>query len=176
MIFSDTYLIFGGTGSLGTTLVKKLLALGHKVFVFSRDEAKHHKLKMSYPDVKCIMGDIRDFDAVERAINKVNPDVIINAAAIKQVPISEEFPFEAVQTNVLGSQNLVKALDHFWKKKVKVMSISTDKACKPVNAYGMTKALQERIHLSGQYTTGHTHNCVRYGNVLESTRICYPSI
>jgi FlaA1/EpsC-like NDP-sugar epimerase len=176
-------LIFGGTGSLGTALVKRLLQESwcDKIWVFSRDEAKHHKLKLKFPqirdgsdEVNCYLGDIRDYNAVEAAIRKINPTIIINAAALKQVPICEDYPFEAVQTNILGTQNLIKALASYDKHQIKVLSISTDKAAKPVNSYGMTKALQERIHLRAQDSSIHIYNAVRYGNVLESTGSVIP--
>jgi len=166
------YLIFGGTGSLGTTLTSRLN--GNFITVFSRDEAKHHKLRLNFPDVKSIIGDIRDYDSVLRAIRKTQPDIIVNAAAMKQVPACEEYPYESVLTNIIGTQNLIKALEETSQNtmnKRKVLSISTDKVCKPVNSYGMTKALQERIHLRGE---SDIFNCVRYGNVLESTGSVLP--
>lgn len=172
------YLIFGGTGSLGKTLIERLLQMKKTVYVFSRDEAKHHRIKLQHPEVKTIIGDVRDYSAVLKAINDVSPKVIINAAAMKQVPICEEYPFEAVLTNTVGTQNIVKAVEEHCRgwhyAPVRVLSISTDKACKPVNSYGMTKALQERIHLRGNKPESHIHNCVRYGNVLESTGSVIP--
>jgi len=173
MKLSDkTVLIFGGTGSLGQTLVKRLKHIVAEVYVFSRDEAKHHYIKLEHPEVHNILGDIRDYDAVVSAIQACSPHIIINAAALKQVPICEFYPFEAVRTNTIGSRNLVKAVENCCPDGgVKVLSISTDKACKPVNVYGMTKALQERIHLNGK---NGVYNCVRYGNVLESTGSVIP--
>lgn len=176
----EQYLIFGGTGSLGTTLVRRLLEQKKNVAVFSRDEAKHHKLQQQYPSVWSLLGDIRDYDAVVRAIHHTKPTHIINAAALKQVPICEEHPYEAVMTNIVGSQNLVRAVEELYPlpseygigPMLKVLSISTDKACKPVNSYGMTKALQERIHLNSNACA--VFNCVRYGNVLESTGSVIP--
>lgn len=170
----NVYLIFGGTGSLGTTLVDRLLSESKEVWVFSRDEAKHHKLKIKFPKVNIIMGDIRDYQSVFNAIRRVKPDIVINAAAIKQVPAAEDFIWEAVQTNINGAFNLANALESFTEKRIKALSISTDKVAKPVNSYGMTKALQERIHLRAQDNTIHIHNCVRYGNVLESTGSVIP--
>jgi FlaA1/EpsC-like NDP-sugar epimerase len=168
------YLIFGGTGSLGSTLTFRLLSAKHEVWVFSRDEAKHHKLKLQFPAVNSIIGDIRNYDSVFNAINRLNPDIVINAAAIKQVPAAEDFIWEACQTNIEGAFNVCKALENYTRKQIKALSISTDKVAKPVNSYGMTKALQERIHLRAQDHTMHIHNCVRYGNVLESTGSVIP--
>lgn len=169
------YLILGGTGSLGKTLVKRLLGQYNEVHVLARGEEKHHKLKLQFPQVNCIIGDVRDYDAIEKAIFCIEPDIIINCAAMKQVPLAEDWPTEAVQTNINGAINLVKAVNKFTKKSIRVLSISTDKVVKPVNSYGMTKALQERIHIRGQDSTKkHTFNCVRYGNVLESTGSVIP--
>lgn len=172
------YLIFGGTGSLGKTLIERLLKQKKVVVVFSRDEAKHHNLKLKFPEVKCIIGDVRDYDSVFQAIRSVSPKYIINAAAMKQVPICEEYPYEAVLTNTVGTHNIVKAVYAYYygwhHLPTHIVSISTDKACKPVNSYGMTKALQERIHLKGNISNHMVHNCVRYGNVLESTGSVIP--
>lgn len=168
------YLIFGGTGSLGTVLTKRILQKGDNVSVFARGEERHRKLKSKYPDVQCILGDIRDYDAVWRAIKKNRPDRIIQASALKQVPICEEYPEEAVLTNINGALNLNKALMNYDRQQIQALSISTDKAAMPVNSYGMSKALQERIHLNGQKETKHIHNAVRYGNVLESTGSVIP--
>ena len=161
-------LIFGGTGSLGKTLIKRLLEFEIiSVATFSRDEAKKVIINQMFPKVETFIGDVRDYDSVERAIFLYRPNVIINAAALKNVPEGEEFPFEFVKTNVLGTQNVVRACEKFdtnlWHNRV--LSISTDKAAKPINAYGMSKALQEKIHLNGR---GSLFNVVRYGNVLES--------
>lgn len=178
IIDPQPYLIFGGTGSLGKTLIERLLKEKKTVVVFSRDEAKHHKIKLEYPGVRCIVGDVRDYDSVLDAIRKVNPKYIINAAAMKQVPICEEYPYESVMTNTIGTHNICKAVYQYYcgvhPHPIYVLSISTDKACKPVNSYGMTKALQERIHLRGNIPNVVIHNCVRYGNVLESTGSVIP--
>jgi len=182
---SKKYLIFGGTGSLGTTLTRRLLLQGHTVAVFSRDEAKnfyHKRLFAKHQKhIQYFIGDVRNYNTVLGAIVRFQPDAIIAAAAMKQVPLCEEFPEEAVQTNVIGTQNVAQAAAEFARTAsgagvelpVRVLSISTDKAVKPVNAYGCTKALQERIHL--RYNrNGVLANCVRYGNVLESTGSVLP--
>lgn len=175
----DTYLIFGGTGSLGRTLVERLLKENKDVVVFSRDEAKHHRLKLLHPRVKCIVGDVRDFDSVLHAIRTTFPKYIINASAMKQVPLCEEYPYECVLTNTIGTHNICKAVyqyhcDPHPRYPIYVLSVSTDKACKPVSSYGMTKALQERIHLRFNVPNSVVHNCVRYGNVIESTGSVIP--
>lgn len=172
------YLIFGGTGSLGKTLVSRLLAEKCDVVVFSRDEAKHYALRLEYPTVETIIGDIRDYESVVRAIRRAQPTHVINAAAMKQIPLSEQHPYEAVQTNVIGVHNVVHAVADYARsaKKVplKVVMISTDKACKPVGSYGMSKALGERISLNANEPGFVVHTAVRYGNVLESTGSVIP--
>lgn len=183
LIKKNVYLIFGGTGSLGKTLCKRIV--DGDIYVFSRDEAKHHRLLLEFPHVHSIIGDVRNYETVLKAIRDVKPTVIINASAMKHVPICEDFPLEAIKTNVLGTANIVKAVEDLYpipeptgeyfmytNIRLKVLSISTDKACKPVNSYGMTKALQERIHLQGKADA--IFNCVRYGNVLESTGSVIP--
>lgn len=160
-------LIFGGTGSLGKTLLSHFIS-DYEVFVFSRDEAKHVIIKQLYPKVKSLIGDVRDRDAVFGAISRVRPDIIINAAALKNVPEVEEVPMEGIKTSLMGNENITLAARSLGLQ-CKILMISTDKACKPVNSYGMAKALQERLHIrSNSYVDGLICNVVRYGNVLES--------
>jgi len=180
-------LITGGTGSLGQALTRRLLSgeMGKpaRVIIFSRDEAKQHTMRLSYLQrtiatdeviynsyreiLTFLIGDIRDFTSVQRAVRDV--DVVFNAAALKQVPTCEYFPFEAVQTNIVGAQNLVRAVSEEGACVQFVVGISTDKACKPVNVMGMTKALQERIFVNANQGQGDTDFvCVRYGNVIAS--------
>lgn len=180
-------LITGGTGSLGKTLVKRLLSgeMGwpQKIIVFSRDEAKqyfmrleHQRLRAAtdeliYRDFEKILefriGDVRDFGSVASVLRSA--DVVINAAAMKQVPTCEYFPFEAVRTNIQGAENIVRSIEEHTLKVETVVGVSTDKACKPVNAMGMTKALQERVFIQGNMRCpGTRFVAVRYGNVLAS--------
>ena len=168
MYFQDKkILVTGGTGSLGKTLVRRLLAgdLGtpKKVIVVSRDEAKQHNMRLEYlhktvttdeviyNNFKQILefriGDVRDFHDVCTVLKNV--DIVINAAALKQVPTCEYFPGQAVQTNCIGAQNIVNAIIEHQFPVETVLGVSTDKACKPVNVMGMTKAIQERIFISG---------------------------
>jgi UDP-glucose 4-epimerase len=173
----EKYLFFGGTGALGKVLVRRLLHEGKKVAVFSRDEAKHHAMRIAHGEVETIIGDVRDYRAVLDAVYKTKPTHIINAAAMKQIPLCEDFPYETVQTNVVGTQNVTRAAQHYAREKdapVRALYISTDKACKPVNSYGMTKALAERIHLIFNEPPKLVCTCVRYGNVLESTGSVIP--
>lgn len=180
-------LVTGGTGSLGKVLVRRLLAgeLGRpeKIIVFSRDEAKQHYMRMEYQhkaattddiiwkDYEQILefriGDIRDFHSVCAALQEA--DIVFNAAAMKQVPTCEYAPWQAVHTNIIGAQNIVWAIREHHLPVQTVVGISTDKACKPVNVMGMTKAIQERIFIQANLHYPDTRFiCVRYGNVLAS--------
>ena len=188
MILQDKrVLITGGTGSLGHVLVQRILAgeLGEprQIVIFSRDEAKQHQMRLDflrrtaatdeviYHNSQRLLsfqiGDVRDFHSLSAALARA--DVVFNAAALKQVPTCEYFPYEAVQTNVTGPENLVRAIREHRLPIETVIGISTDKACKPVNVMGMTKALQERILIHANLDCPDTRFvCVRYGNVLAS--------
>jgi FlaA1/EpsC-like NDP-sugar epimerase len=180
-------LITGGTGSLGKTLVRRLLKgeFGDpdKIIVFSRDEAKQHFMRVDYHHLKAAtdeiiyrnfeqklefrIGDVRDFHSVASVLREV--DIVFMAAALKQVPTCEYFPFQAVSTNIKGAENIVRAIQEHNLPIETVVGISTDKACMPVNVMGMTKALQERIIIQGNMRCpGTRFVCVRYGNVLAS--------
>jgi FlaA1/EpsC-like NDP-sugar epimerase len=180
-------LVTGGTGSMGKILVRRLLSgemgLPANVIVLSRDEAKQHDMRVSYMNrivgmddavydnfkkrLQFWIGDVRDYRTVCNVLQGV--DVVINAAAMKQVPTCEYFPYEAVQTNCLGAFNIVQAINQQGFPVECVVGISTDKAAKPVNVMGMTKAIQERIFTSANILNKKTRFvCVRYGNVLAS--------
>jgi len=180
-------LVTGGTGSLGKTLVRRLLSgemgLPDRITVFSRDEAKQHFMRLEfqhrsvatddviYHKAEDILdfriGDVRDRGAVTAALKGI--EVVFHAAALKQVPSCEYFPFEAVQTNIYGAQNVVTAIKENGLPVTDVVGISTDKACKPINVMGMTKALQERVFVEANREYPDTRFlCVRYGNVIAS--------
>lgn len=182
-----TILITGGTGSLGKTLTRRILGneMGKpkKVIIFSRDEAKQHEMRLAYKNrsvatdeviydnfeelVEFRIGDVRDYHSLASAVK--NADIVFNTAALKQVPSCEYFPFEAVQTNIAGPENLIRVIRENELPVETVVGISTDKACKPVNVMGMTKAIQERVFISANLTCPNTRFiCVRYGNVLAS--------
>ena len=172
IIDGKNILITGGTGSFGRQLVQEISNVSpKKIIVFSRDEDKQYLMKQELADEKIakklsfVIGDIRDYERFFSVSKDV--DIIFHAAALKQVPSVELHPYEAVKTNILGTYNVVRAA---VARKVKnVISISTDKAVKPVNAMGMTKALQEKIMLSEDLQKDTTKfSCVRYGNVLGS--------
>lgn len=176
----NNILIFGGTGALGSVLTRRILEgytnegrSGEVLTVFSRDEAKHYKLRNELGPLSNMMrnhvGDIRDFSAVLDVIRAYEPRLIINCSALKQVPLCEQFIEEAVKTNVLGMLNVARAINTV-RRDMGLITISTDKMCKPINAYGHTKALQEKITL----TEVANSSVVRYGNVLESTGSVIP--
>jgi UDP-glucose 4-epimerase len=163
-------LVTGGTGSFGHTVTKKLLSRGvDEIRVLSRDEAKQDLMRseIADPRVRFYVGDIRDFESVERATRDV--DYVFHAAALKQVPSCEFFPMEAVKTNILGSENVVRAADRAGVRAV--VCLSTDKAVYPVNAMGMSKAMMEKVAQSyglNNPLAETTVSCVRYGNVMYS--------
>lgn len=163
-------LVTGGTGSFGHTVAKKLLDRDvAEIRIFSRDEAKQDLMRHEINDdrVRFYVGDVRDFGSIDRASRDV--DYVFHAAALKQVPSCEFFPMEAMRTNVVGSDNVVRAADHNGVKSV--VCLSTDKAVYPVNAMGMSKALMEKVAQSyglNNPNTETTVSCVRYGNVMYS--------
>jgi len=188
MVFKDkVVLITGGTGSLGKVLTRRLLSgkngTPERIIVFSRDEAKQHFMRLEYQQktnsteeviyknfqqkLQFQIGDVRDLNCVKNALRGV--DIVINGAALKQVPSCEYFPIEATMTNILGAENIVRAISQGNLPIETVVGVSTDKACKPVNVMGMTKALQERIFIAANISVPKTRFiCVRYGNVLAS--------
>ena len=163
-------LVTGGTGSFGHTVARKLLERDvAEIRIFSRDEAKQDLMRHEVRDgrLRFYVGDVRDYDSVERATRDV--DFVFHAAALKQVPSCEFFPMEAVRTNVHGSENVVRAADRNGVSSV--VALSTDKAVYPVNAMGMSKALMEKVaqsHGLNNPNTATTVSCVRYGNVMYS--------
>ncbi len=184
---NKTVVITGGTGSLGKVLTRRLLSgsegTPEKIIIFSRDEAKQHFMRVEYQQKKKAtdeviyrnfhqllefrIGDVRDFHSVCSVLQ--NADIVINAAALKQVPSCEYFPYQAVMTNIAGAENIVRVIRENDVPVETVVGVSTDKACKPVNVMGMTKSIQERVFISANITVPKTRFiCVRYGNVLAS--------
>jgi len=180
-------LVTGGTGSLGQVLTKRLLSgedgLPESVTVFSRDEAKQHYMRLDFMEkstatdevifensqrrLRFMIGDVRDYHSVANALRDI--DIVFSAAALKQVPSCEYAPWEAVRTNIQGSENIVRAISELKMPIETVVGISTDKACKPVNVMGMTKAIQERVYIQGNLRAPQTRFiAARYGNVLAS--------
>lgn len=166
-----TILVTGGTGSFGKTVVRSLLAEeSGEIRVFSRDEEKQDMLReeLRDPRVRFYIGDVRDRDGVQRAMHGV--DAVFHAAALKQVPSCEFFPIEAVRTNVLGSENVLRAA--IAERVATVVCLSTDKAVMPINAMGMSKAMMEKVAQAHAREIGVDAPtriaCVRYGNVMYS--------
>jgi UDP-glucose 4-epimerase len=180
-------LVTGGTGSLGKVLVRRLLGgergRPSKVIILSRDEAKQHEMRLAYQHrlvgtdeliyhnfdqiLEFRIGDVRSYADVASAVR--DAEIVINAAALKQVPTCEYFPEQAVLTNCTGAANVVRAISELRLPVEAVVGISTDKACKPVNVMGMSKAVAERIFTAANVLNARTRFvCVRYGNVLAS--------
>ncbi len=165
-------LVTGGTGSFGKKFIDIMLKEYHpaKLIVFSRDELKQHEMRVSgfdHDSLRYFIGDVRDVERLRRAMHGV--DIVVHAAALKQVPACEYNPSEAIKTNILGSSNVVEAALDMGVKKV--LALSTDKAVNPVNLYGATKLAAEKLFVqSNAYAAGTAtrFSCVRYGNVVGS--------
>ena len=187
MLTNKRVVVTGGTGSLGKVLVWRLLTgelgIPSKIIVFSRDEAKQNEMRLEHQRLAAAtdeviyhnfeqllqfqIGDVRNDHSINAVLR--DAEVVFNAAALKQVPTCEYFPFEAVQTNIEGAENIVRAIREQHLSIETVVGVSTDKACKPVNVMGMTKAIQERILVRANLDCPDTRFiCVRYGNVLAS--------
>jgi len=164
-------LVTGGTGSIGSEIVRKVLDYKPKTIrVLSNDENGLFNLGQElqgHPDVRFLLGDVKDKERLQRAAE--NTGFVFHAGALKHVPLCEYSPFEAVKTNVLGTQNLIEVA--MEEKVEKLITISTDKAVNPVNVMGATKMLAERLTISANYYKGlkkTIFSCVRFGNVLDS--------
>jgi UDP-N-acetylglucosamine 4,6-dehydratase len=168
-------LVTGGTGSFGRKFSEIMLREYHpkKLIIFSRDELKQHEMRLIYNDlepdssIRYFIGDVRDKDRLQRAMKGV--DIVVHAAALKQVPACEYNPFEAIQTNIIGAKNVIdSAIDCRVQKAIMV---STDKAVNPINLYGATKLCAEKIFVQGNSYSGAggtRFSCSRYGNVVGS--------
>lgn len=163
-------LITGGTGSFGKKFVRKALELEvKKIIVFSRDELKQYEMKQEFEDerLRFFIGDVRDKERLYRAFDGV--DIVIHAAAMKHVDACEYNPFEAVKTNIHGAQNIIDAA--IDKGVEKVIALSTDKACSPINLYGATKLASDKLFIAANAYVGEKKtkfSVVRYGNVVGS--------
>ncbi len=164
-------LVTGATGSFGKTFVRSLLEEFPEALVvaFSRDELKQFEMKSEFSSsrISFLLGDVRDYKRVLQATDGV--DVIIHAAAMKQIPAAEENPMEAIKTNILGAENIVNAA--IENKVSRVIALSTDKAANPANLYGATKLCSDKLMIAGNYISGQSttkFSVVRYGNVLGS--------
>lgn len=167
-----TVLVTGGTGSFGRNLTRACLGRGNvkKIVVFSRDELKQWEMRQEFPEedrLRFFLGDVRDRSRLLRAFEGI--DLVVHAAALKQVPATEYNPFEAVKTNILGAKNVIDAA--IDKGVEKVIALSTDKACGPVNLYGATKLVSDKLFVDGNAYAGGKKtrfSVVRYGNVVGS--------
>lgn len=175
MLNNKSILITGGTGSFGKTFVDTILKRFPQVrrlVIFSRDELKQFEMAQEfspneYPVLRYFIGDIRDADRLRRALEDI--DVVIHAAALKQVPAAEYNPFECIKTNIMGAQNLIEAC--FDSKVSNVVALSTDKAAAPINLYGATKLCSDKLFAAANNIRGHRDlrfSVVRYGNVMGS--------
>lgn len=163
----EKILITGGTGSLGKALVKKLCSQGNKVIIYSRDEGKQALHFSNNPNVTRIIGDVRDLNKLNVSMSFHRPDHVIHAAALKRIDDMEFYPDECVKTNIQGSENVAIAAQNNQVKKC--VLVSTDKACQPVNVYGSSKFIAERIFTNYDYRSNKTiFSSVRYGNVIAS--------
>ncbi len=179
MLSNKNILITGGTGSFGQKFVKTVFEKynPNKVIVYSRDELKQYQMQQMYKNeerIRFFIGDIRDYKRVKMAMEGVN--IVIHAAALKHVPVAEYNPFEAVKTNILGSQNIIDAC---LEKCVKlVVALSTDKAAAPTNLYGATKLTADKLFVAANNYKGKKDikfSVVRYGNVMGSRGSVIPS-
>jgi len=172
MFDGQSILITGGTGSFGTRFVRRALddTGAERVIIFSRDECKQHEMRQAFgddPRLRWFIGDVRDRERLYRALDGV--DVVVHAAALKQVPSCEYNPLEAIKTNVMGAANLIDAA--IDRGVARVLALSTDKACNPVNLYGATKLCADKLFVAANhYSGGHetAFSLIRYGNVFGS--------
>ena len=173
MLINDkSVLITGGTGSFGQKFVENVIRdySPHRLIVFSRDELKQFEMQKKYnkhPGLRYFLGDVRDQDRLRRAFKDV--DIVIHAAALKQIPAAEYNPFEVIKTNVIGAQNIIEAAIDCGIKKV--IALSTDKAANPINLYGATKLCSDKLFVAGNSYSGFqdtNFSVVRYVNVVGS--------
>ena len=178
MFNNKIILITGGTGSFGQRFIKVLLQKfkPKKIIIFSRDELKQFDMQENlkkFKNLRFFIGDIRDLSRLKLAMENV--DYVVHAAALKNVPVIEYNPFEAVQTNIIGAQNIIySSIDAGVKK---VIALSTDKACAPINLYGATKLTSDKLFIAANNITGLNPICfsvVRYGNVMGSNGSVIP--
>lgn len=174
MIKNKKILIIGGTGALGKTLTKRYYKY-NDIIILSRDEHKHVNMARKYPNLVYQIGDVKDKASLLQVLNEYKPNIVINTAALKHVPVCESNPYESVKTNIIGHKNLIDAITVCNHQIETLMFISTDKACSPVNVYGQCKAISERLYVDFANKQTDIKVCLcRYGNVLESTGSVIP--
>jgi UDP-N-acetylglucosamine 4,6-dehydratase len=181
MLNDKSVLITGGTGSFGKAFVKHVLANYPRIkrlVIYSRDEQKQYHMANefpfeTYPMLRFFIGDVRDYDRLKTALSGV--DYVIHAAAMKHVPIAEYNPMECIKTNIIGAENIITAC--LESKVQKVVALSTDKAAAPINLYGATKLVSDKLFIAANNIKGHNNivfSVVRYGNVMGSNGSVVP--
>jgi len=158
--------IIRGTGTLGKALIEKYSEC-NDIYIISRDEMKQWQMKLLYPRLHYIIGDIRNLESLSRSLGRIKPHIIINCAALKHIDICENNISECIDTNILGTRNII-TVSHTIDALETVVFISTDKACYPVNSYGMSKSISERMMAEASLHSNKKFVSVRYGNVLNS--------
>ena len=171
MFNQKSILVTGGTGSFGKTFIRRLLNeyAPRRLIVYSRDELKQFEMQQDFdhPSLRFFIGDVRDGERLKQAMNGV--DIVVHAAALKQVPAAEYNPMECIKTNIHGAENVIHAC--LENKVEKVIALSTDKAANPINLYGATKLASDKLFVAANNMSGGSHtrfSVVRYGNVVGS--------
>ena len=174
IIKNKKIMIIGGTGALGTSLTDRWY-VNNKILVFSRNEHRQEDMKRTFPDVLYRIGDVKDKESMIRSIYEFKPDIIVNTAAMKTVWVAQDNPYETILTNIVGHQNLIDCIKECNHRIETLMFISTDKACSPVNVYGMSKGIAEQMYVNfAKEQTKIKVALCRYGNVLNSTGSLIP--
>tara|TARA_R100000664_G_C2756348_1_gene144237 strand:- start:2365 stop:3324 length:960 start_codon:yes stop_codon:yes gene_type:complete len=167
-------MIIGGTGALGKSLTDRWCAT-NEILIFSRNEHKQEDMKRDYPGCLYRIGDVKDKGSILRNMYEFKPDVIVNTAALKTVWVAQDNPYETILTNIVGHQYLIDCVRECTHKIETLMFISTDKACSPVNVYGMSKGIAEQMYVNfAKEQTDIKVALCRYGNVLDSTGSLIP--
>jgi len=179
MIINNKILVFGGTGSLGYEINKRYLD-SNEIYNYSRDEHKHWKMKIhfkNHKNLKFIVGNVFDKNKVKEAINRVKPDIIIIASAMKHIDQCEINIGECINTNLMGTKNIIDVVEELDGIVKTVLFVSSDKACSPINSYGMCKALSENLIIEKSFYLKKTKFVnIRYGNVLNSNGSIIPRL
>ena len=167
-------MIIGGTGALGKQLTERW-KVGNEILIFSRNEHKQEEMKRTYPDALYRIGDVKDKESILRSMYEFQPSIIVNTAALKTVWVAQDNPYESIQTNIIGHQYLIDCVRECRHQIESLMFISTDKACSPVNVYGMSKSIAEQMYVNfAKEQTDIKVALCRYGNVLDSTGSLIP--
>ena len=173
-MFNKRIMIIGGTGALGKQLTERWKS-GNDILIFSRNEHKQEEMKRKYPEALYRIGDVKDKESILRSMYEFKPNVIVNTAALKTVWVAQDNPYETILTNIVGHQYLIDCVRECRHQIESLMFISTDKACSPVNVYGMSKGIAEQMYVNfAKEQTDIKVALCRYGNVLDSTGSLIP--